>query len=108
MGDPNAIERPVEIGVPEIQEVGEPGLENVSVRLLDNLGANTLDTTVTDANGEYTFEVLPGAYVLEFVAPADFDFSPQDQGGDDALDSDANAVSRPRWSQAVTRFASER
>ena len=34
--------------------------------------------------------MAPGAYYVEFVAPSGYTFSPQDVGGNDALDSDAN------------------
>jgi len=57
-----------------------------------------VDTQVTDANGNYLFEdVFPGEYCIEFVEstiPADFFFTSQDQGGDDAADSDVDAVGK--------------
>jgi len=75
-----------------IQDGGETGIESVTVNLYD--GTNTLiDTTTTDANGLYLFENLtPGDYYVEFVPPAGFAISPQDQGANDAVDSDANSA----------------
>jgi protocatechuate 3,4-dioxygenase beta subunit len=71
-----------------VQDAGEPGLPNVTVRLLDSTG-NVLSTTITTAGGAYQFSDLPpGAYQVEFVPPAGYGFSPRDQGGNDALDSD--------------------
>ena len=80
-----------------IQDAGELGEPNVVVNLLDALGSPVLDgngvaiTTTTDATGNYSFaDIPPGDYIVEFVAPGGFLFSPQDQGADDTLDSDAN------------------
>lgn len=74
-----------------LQGAGEPGLAGVLVYLLDADG-NQVGQAVTDSTGQYRFEfVLPGSYSLAFVAPAGYAFSPQDQGSDDALDSDADA-----------------
>jgi subtilisin-like proprotein convertase family protein len=73
-----------------IQDGGESGITGVTVRLL-NSGNATVGTTTTGANGFYRFLVTTaGNYSVEFVLPAGFTFSPQDQGGNDTLDSDAN------------------
>jgi len=75
-----------------IQDLGEPGIENVTVHLMDCAG-NTLGTETTDANGLYLFDGLtPGNYNIHFVLPLGFLISPQDQGADDALDSDADPL----------------
>jgi hypothetical protein len=72
-----------------IQDAGEPGLADVPIHLLSADGS-TVASTVSDSQGHYVFEDLSaGDYRVEFVAPAAFVFSPQDQGGDDARDSDA-------------------
>ena len=77
-----------------VQDPDEDGVVGVTVQLKDTAG-NVLAETVTDANGNYLFEaVAPGEYVIMFVPgtlPADYVFSPADQGGDDASDSDADA-----------------
>ncbi|MEM7129655.1 MAG: SdrD B-like domain-containing protein [Chloroflexota bacterium] len=75
-----------------IQDGGEMGIASVTVELLDSSGTVT-DSTTTDASGIYTFtNVVPGNYSVRFTAPAGYDFSPIDQGGDDALDSDADTT----------------
>ena len=71
-----------------IQDTGESGLDGVTVKLYDG-SHNLKGTTTTSGGGFYIFEDLqPGDYYLEFVRPADYDFSSKDQGGDDAIDSD--------------------
>jgi protocatechuate 3,4-dioxygenase beta subunit len=76
-----------------IQDVGEPGASGVTVELHGS-GGYLLATTTTDATGAYSFPlVLTSAtsYYLVFGAP---EFTLQDQGGNDATDSDANAAGR--------------
>lgn len=74
-----------------IQDVGELGVANATVRLLDSAGTETLATTTTDADGLYSFDVLAGTYIVEFVLPDGYDgFSPQNAGANDAVDSDAD------------------
>jgi protocatechuate 3,4-dioxygenase beta subunit len=73
-----------------IQDAGESGIDNVTVHLYDDTGTLT-DTTTTDGTGTYEFDDLaPGDYYLDFVLPSGYAFTDQNQGGDDALDSDAN------------------
>src|SRR5207237_1186595 len=70
-----------------IQDAGETGIAGVTVMLSGDATA----TTTTDANGLYLFSGLtPGSYQVKFTVPAGYMFSPQDQGSDDAKDSDAN------------------
>ncbi|MCL4206714.1 MAG: choice-of-anchor D domain-containing protein [Pirellulaceae bacterium] len=78
-----------------IQDVGEPGLPGVTVTLTGTnaLGSPVNRTTTTDANGNYLFNgstLLPGTYVVTVTNPGGYAFSPQDQGGNDAVDSDVN------------------
>jgi len=64
-----------------IQDLGEPGIAAVRVGLYQS---NTLiDTTFTDANGNYLFEnLLDGDYVLRFYMPDTRGYiSPRDQTG---------------------------
>ena len=50
-----------------------------------------VQSTTTSATGFYGFGSVPtGNYYVEFVAPASYSFTLQDQGGDDTKDSDAN------------------
>jgi len=73
-----------------IQDPEEEGVKGVSIALYDSQGA-VISTTVTDADGYYSFSDLDsGSYFLEFDPPADYIFSPQDISRDDALDSDPN------------------
>jgi hypothetical protein len=75
-----------------IQDGGELGAPGVTVNLYD-CADNLLATTVTDADGFYIFDDLtPGDYYVEFIPPEGYDFSPQDQGMDDAKDSDADPI----------------
>ncbi len=73
-----------------IQDDGEPGFPDVTVNLYD-CDDNFIATTQTDANGYYLFDGLtPGDYYVEFIQPEGYDITLQDQGSDDALDSDAD------------------
>lgn len=75
-----------------IQDNGEAGVAGVTVNLMD-CGATLLATMQTDANGNYLFSGLqPGDYNVQFVLPDGYNFSPQDQGSDDAVDSDADVT----------------
>lgn len=78
---------------------GEPGIVGAVVELLDAAG-NVVDTTTTDANGDYIFTDLDaGTYAVRF-APEETGktFVAQDVGGDDTVDSDvdpANGTTGP-------------
>ena len=75
-----------------VQDVGETGIDNVSVELFD-IADVSQGTTTTNAAGAYSFSGLtPGDYYVVFTLPAGYLFSPQDAGGDDNLDSDANTA----------------
>ncbi|MBP6903046.1 MAG: carboxypeptidase regulatory-like domain-containing protein, partial [Burkholderiaceae bacterium] len=75
-----------------VQDAGEAGVANVIVILRDANG-NQVATTTTDANGDYHFTgLVPSTYSVEFVKPDGYVFSGQDQGGDDAKDSDADTT----------------
>jgi len=89
-----------------VQDAGEPGLPGVVVLLYDGSGA-LLDFDDTDPVGHYVFTGLTyGApYRLRFVLPVGTNFSPRDQGSDDALDSDADPVSGETATFALTEFA---
>jgi hypothetical protein len=73
------------------QDVGETGVANVTVELYDSSGT-LVRTTTTNSSGYYIFNNLKGNrdYYVKFVPPDGYAFTLQDQGGDDALDSDAN------------------
>ncbi len=73
-----------------IQDAGEVGIPDVTVNLY-NCAHEFQATTATDANGFYFFyDLTPGGYYVEFIKPEGYTISPQDQGADDAVDSDAD------------------
>ena len=76
-----------------IQDAGEEGIEGVVVNVLDGDGS-IVGTDTTDENGEYYVgDLPPGDYTVEFITDdldTDYDPSPQDEGGDDTIDSDAD------------------
>jgi hypothetical protein len=75
-----------------IRDPGEPGMPGVQVRLLEDVSGNLVKTARTNSSGFYRLsDITPGTYDVEFVLPADRSFTQQDQGGDDTVDSDANA-----------------
>ena len=71
---------------------GEPGLGGVTVTLYASDGTTVIATTTTASDGSYSFSVAPGSYVVGFSLPSGYFFTAQDAGGNDALDSDANAT----------------
>ncbi|WP_458094335.1 SdrD B-like domain-containing protein [Roseomonas sp. WA12] len=72
-----------------LRDAGETGVAGATVRLLDTTGALVTSTT-TASDGTYNFgSLVPGTYQVEFVAPNGTVFTGQDQGNNDALDSDA-------------------
>ena len=82
-----------------IQDAGEAGIAAVAVTLLDENGDVAVDadgtsqTTLTDEDGRYLFDNLaPGTYIVAFGQPDGLVASPQNQGVDDATDSDADPV----------------
>jgi protocatechuate 3,4-dioxygenase beta subunit len=75
------------------QDPGEPGVQGVEVTLTgtDAFGNSVTLTTNTDVDGEYLFDgLVPGDYKLTFGAVAGYELTPVDEGGNDALDSDAD------------------
>jgi len=75
-----------------IQDAGETGIAGITVSLKDSVGT-VIATTTTDGSGLYEFDSLtPGDYSV-LIAKNGYDlYSPKDQGGDDALDSDADTT----------------
>ena len=73
-----------------LQEGGEPGIQNVMIRLYQS-NDSFENSTTTYRNGYYSFpDILTAEYYLHFTLPPGYQFSPQDMGSDDTLDSDAN------------------
>ena len=89
-----------------IQDADELGLEGVTVNLKDEDG-NVIATTTTDENGAYLFTGLaPGTYSVQFVLPADYEWTVLNAGGDEATDSDADPAMNGMTEQ-VTLVAGE-
>ena len=77
----------VDLDADGIQDPGEPVREGVTVELLES-GVEVASTT-TSTLGRYVFGSLDAAtYVVRFTVPAGYTFSPANQGGDGAVDSD--------------------
>lgn len=78
-----------------IQDAGEPGIPNVKVVIegVDEDDLPYMDTTYTDLQGMYMFNIRPGSFKITFCKPND-DFVPTtaNAGGNDAADSDADPV----------------
>ena len=73
-----------------LQDPGEPGVAGVTGNLYDCMG-HFQSTTTTDENGRYSFgHLMPGDFYLEFLLPEGHLFTRQDQGVDDAVDSDVD------------------
>ena len=74
-----------------VQDASEAGVQGVTVTLF--MGGVAMATTTTDANGNYLFTGLKaGTYTVGFTEKAGFDFTAANVGPNDALDSDADAV----------------
>jgi hypothetical protein len=74
-----------------IQEQGEPGIPGVHIYLYSCGDSVVIESTTTNESGYYLFAYLPIANAfLHFLPPPEYFFSPQDQGGNDSLDSDVN------------------
>ena len=78
-----------------IQDVGEQGVVDVKVTLYNAQG-DIVQTTTTNANGEYHFtNVAKGNYIVGFSElPDGYIFTLKDQGSDEERDSDAKANGR--------------
>lgn len=80
-----------------LQDPTEPGVAGVTVNLWTGNATGplvkTAYSTITDANGNYIFtNLVPGIYWLEFILPSNIGFfTLQNQGSNDAIDSDVNA-----------------
>lgn len=80
-----------------IQDTAEPGIAGVSVELLD-AGGIVLETTTTDATGNYGFflftPAVPGTFQIRLAnIPTGYFLTSADQGTNDLLDSDVDPES---------------
>ncbi|MEQ8706124.1 MAG: SdrD B-like domain-containing protein, partial [Phaeodactylibacter sp.] len=77
-----------------IQDTGEPGIAGAEVSISGiDLNSNPFTaSTTTTGSGMYMFSGLfPGDYMLNFTTPNELVPTTQGAGGDDTLDSDADA-----------------
>jgi hypothetical protein len=78
-------------GIQDALELGFPGVF-VSLFRNDDGFTTAITSDTTDANGIYFLDIGSGAsnfrYIVQFTLPAGYQFSPPNQGLDDALDSD--------------------
>jgi hypothetical protein len=89
-----------------LQDAGEGGLAGIDVHLFDDQ-STLLGSTTTDGAGLFRFEAKPGQYYVQFELPAAYSFTPRDQGGDDAVDSDADSSTGETDTFSVAAGASE-
>lgn len=85
-------------------EPGEPYLAGVTIYLLDASG-NRIQSTLTDANGRYSFKNLrPGTYGVEEIQPENY-YDACDlvgsEGGDNSVNDKITAVNLPSGTDAV-------
>jgi uncharacterized repeat protein (TIGR01451 family) len=73
-----------------IQDTGESGIANVQVKL-ENSSGTVLQTTYTDANGNYGFDVAAGTYKVQVMTPSGYYSTLANQGSNDNIDSDINS-----------------
>ncbi|MEL6522481.1 MAG: SdrD B-like domain-containing protein [Pseudomonadota bacterium] len=72
-------------------DAGDDVVENVTVELLDENGS-VVDTTTTDANGEYSFGGLDaGTYSVRFTPPEGLEFTTQSDAPADEINNDSDA-----------------
>ncbi len=71
------------------QDDGDSGLSGVIVNLY-RLNCTAVFDSTTTVLGGFSFSAPAGYYYLEFILPSGYSFSLNDQGTDDAIDSDAN------------------
>jgi protocatechuate 3,4-dioxygenase beta subunit len=73
------------------QDTGEPGIQGVTVQL-KNASGNVVSTTTTDHTGKYGFNVEAGSYSIKVVKPSGYNFTSQNTGSNDAIDSDVSST----------------
>jgi len=84
-----------------VQDAGEPGVADVLVMLFSSTDATAgnaddafVASTVSDDSGAYGLSAVAGTYFLQFVPPTGYALTLQNQGSDDALDSDPGPASQ--------------
>ncbi|HBB92191.1 MAG TPA: hypothetical protein DC042_10850, partial [Bacteroidales bacterium] len=91
-----------------IQDGGEIGLSGVTVELYSVGPTVLLTTTATDGSGNYSFtRTVTGSqfFRVKWITPGGYFISSANQGGSDALDSDANITTADFTFQIVEGVA---
>lgn len=74
-----------------LQSIDEAPISGVCVNLYDAETDELISNTSTDSNGYFGFNLEPEKrYYIKIIRPAGMEFTHQDVGGDDNIDSDAN------------------
>lgn len=75
-----------------IQDGNEDGIPGVMVilQIPSDDDPTNIDTTFTNSDGYYYFDVIPGDYKVLFINPGGLVFTSPNQGVNDALDSDVD------------------
>jgi hypothetical protein len=82
-----------------LYQVGDANVAGVTVELLSGSGTpfvqnGTIVTTVTDANGDYSFtNIAAGTYEEKFILPKGLSFTTERAGTDNTINSAANQTS---------------
>ena len=75
------------------QDAWEVGVGGICVHIFDAKNGESIDSTSTDSNGYYGFDITPGKrYALHFEIPSVYQFTNADVGDDDH-DSDVDLIS---------------
>ena len=73
-----------------IQDPDETGIDGITVELY-TCNDEFIASTITSGGGIYEFSAFPtGSYYVKFIAPSGYEFTLQDVGSDDTIDSDAD------------------
>lgn len=77
-----------------IKDSGETGINGITVNLRDPADDSIIDTVTTSGGGLYSFtQLVAGNYIVEFVPPTNYLFSPQSASGStSANDSNPNTI----------------
>jgi uncharacterized repeat protein (TIGR01451 family) len=76
-----------------IQDIGEAGIAGVDINLYREENSTVFKPGISAVGGQYIFAPLKsGQYIVEFILPTGYKFSPQSAGTDDDVDSDANVT----------------
>ncbi len=78
-----------------IQDPGEPGIAGVIIELhnCDPNSGIAIQYDTTDASGAYLFDmVIPGTYFVKFRLPGEYQFTLENRGPNDNIDSDVDGT----------------